>query len=187
MVCLVLVIILTAGCGATAQSSERPSKNATLSLPDYNATEEASSDEMRVFWDRSKSWEDPGNRSAMIASHTHAYHNPNNTHPVAVYTIPKKKYVGSHSVRSLSAPALAGLATESVDVRLPGNESGPTYSASLLDKSVTVRTVTGAGENATGHVTQVIRDDVIVVVAVAGGADRATVRRVLGGVSLYGA
>ena len=182
-----LIIALTAGCSATAQSAETPSRNRTLSLPNYEYAGSASSEENRVFWDRSKSWEDPGNRSARIVSYTHTYRNLNDTDTVAVYTIPRKKYVGSDSVRSLSAPELADLATGLVDVRLPGNESGPTYRASLLDRDVTVRTITDAGGNATGHVTRVIRDDVIVAVAVAGEANRTTVERVLGNVSLYGA
>jgi hypothetical protein len=183
----VLVIALAAGCSATAQSAETPSKNATLSLSNYEHEGAASSDEVRSFWDRSKSWEDPGNRSARITSHTHTYRSLNDTNTVAVYTIPRKKYVGSDSVRSLSAPELADLITGSVDMSLPGNESGPTYRASLLDKDVTVRTVTDAGGNATGHVARVPRDDVIVAVRVAGGADRTTVRRVLDSVSLHGA
>jgi hypothetical protein len=90
-------------------------------------------------------------------------------------------------VRSLSAPELADLATGAVDVSLTGNNSGPTYNASLLDTGVTVRTVTDAGSTTTAHVARVARDDVIVVVAVAGGADRTTVERVLGGVTLHGA
>jgi hypothetical protein len=183
----VLIIALVAGCSATAQSPETPSRNGTLSLPNYEHAGSASSEENRVFWDRSKSWEDPGNRSAMIASHTHTYRNLNDTDTVAIYTIPRKKYVGSDSVRSLSAPELGDLITGSVDVGLPGSESGPTYRASLLDRDVTVWTVTDAGGNATGHVTRVTRDNVIVAVAVAGGANRTTVERVLGNVSLHGA
>jgi len=177
-----VVLLLAAGCSTTAQPPDAAASNATLSLSGYEDAGNASAVERRTFWDRSKSWEDPGNRTARVASRTHAYRNTSGADSVVVYTTPARRYVGEDRIRSLSALALAELATRSVGAPPLGNASGPTYRASLLDDDVTVRTVTDGGET-TAHVARVVRDDVIVVVVVA-GADRATVERVLGGVTL---
>lgn len=181
---LVVAIALTAGCSASVQSAEKPTRNATLSLPEYEHTGGASSVETRVFWDRSKSWEDPGNRSAPVTSRTYTYRNSSGTDTVVVYTTPNKRYVGPDRVRSLPAPDLADLATRSVEVRPSGTISGSSYRTTLLGTEATVRTVTHAEHNTTDYVAQGTRDDAIVVVVVVGGADRATVERVLDGVSL---
>jgi hypothetical protein len=183
-VALVVVVALAAGCSATAQPTDEPRRNATLSLQSYEQTGEASPVETRVFWDRSKNWEDPGNRNVTVTSRAHAYRNLSGTDTVVVYTTPKKRYAESDSLRSLPAPDLAELATRSVEVPPLGNDSGPTYRASLLEENVTVRTVTDTSGNTTGHVARVARSDAIVVVVVADGADRRTVERVLDGVTL---
>ena len=179
-----VVLVLAAGCSATAGAPDAPARNATLALDGYDQVEAAADVEGRTFWDRSKSWEDPGNRTAAVASRTHVYRNGSGGEAVAVYTVPTRRYVGDDRLRSLSAPALADAATRSVGLRVPGNDTGPTYDASLLDETTTVRTVTDGG-SATGHVARVVGDDVTVVVVVT-GADRATVERVLGGVTLQG-
>ncbi len=183
---LLLVLLLTAGCSATAQPPDAPTRNATLSLSGYEQAGGASSIERRTFWDRSKSWEDPGNRTARVASRSYTYRNRSGADSVVVYTIPTKRYVGFDRVRTLSAPALADRVTQSAEVPPLGNDTGPTYRASLLDENVTVRTVVDAGGNITGHVARVVRDDVTVVVVLMGDADRRTVRRVLRGVTLDG-
>jgi hypothetical protein len=183
---LVVAIALTAGCGATAQLTDEPTRNATLSLPAYEQTDGVSSTETRVFWDRSKTWENPGNRSVRVTSQTYTYRNSSGTDTVVVYTTPRKRYVGSDQLRSLPAPDLADLVTRSADVRPPGNDSGPSYRSSLLDEGVTVQTITHDPNDTTGHVAHATRDDAIVVVVVVGEADRSTVERVLGGVTLYG-
>lgn len=60
------------------------------------------------------------------------------------------------------------------------------HRSSLLDEGVTVQTITHEPNDTTGHVAHATRDDAIVVVVVVGEADRSTVERVLGGVTLYG-
>lgn len=185
-VALVVVIALTAGCSVTAQPTDEPRRNATLSLPSYEQVDEAAPVETRAFWDRSENWEDPGYRNVTVTSRARAYRNLSGTDTVVVYTTPKKRYAESDRVRSLSAPDLTDLATRSVDVPPLGDNSGPTDRGSLLDENVTVRTITDPGGNATGYVTRVARDDAVVVVVVAGEVDGPTVQRVLDGVTLSG-
>jgi len=185
-VALVVIIALTAECSVTAQPTDEPRRNATLSLSSYEQIGAAAPVETRVFWDRSKNWEDPGYRNVTIISRTHTYRNLSGTDTAVVYTTPRKRYAESDRVRSLSASNLTDLATRSVEVPPLGNNSGPTYRGSLLDRNVTVRTITDTGGNATGYVTRVARDDVVVVVVVAGEADRPTVQRILDGVTLSG-
>ena len=182
---LVVIVALAAGCSATAQVTDEPTRNATLSLPGYEQTDGVSSVETRVFWDRSKTWENPGNRSVRVTSHTYTYRNSSGTDSVVVYTTPKKRYVGSDRLRSLPASDLADLATRSADVRPPGNDSGPSYRTSLLGTDVTVQTITHDVNDTTDYVAHAARDDAIVVVVVIGEADQSTVERVLGGVTLY--
>jgi hypothetical protein len=182
-VACVAVLVLAAGCTTAALPTETPARNATLSLPEFERTDDATVVETRVFWDRSKSWEDPGNRSVNVTSRVRAYRDAGDT-SVVVYTTPRKQYVGDDRVRALSAPALADLATRSVGVGPLGDGSGPTFDASLLGRNATVRTVVDADGTTTGHVARVTRDGVVVVVVVAGGADRRTVERVLDGVAL---
>jgi hypothetical protein len=184
-VALVVVIALAAGCSATAQPTDEPRRNATLSLESYEQASEAAPVETRVFWDRSKNWEDPGHRNVTVTSHAREYHNLSGTDTVVVYTTPKKRYAESDSVRSLPAPDLADLATRSVGVPPIGNNSGSAYRASLLAQNVTVRTVTDDAGDATGYVARTVREDAIVVVVVAGEAEKPTVERVLDGVTLY--
>lgn len=183
---LVFVLALTAGCSASGQPADEPRRNASLSLPEYERTGAATSVETRVFWDRSKSWEDPGNRTGEITSHALAYRNSSGTDTVVVYTTPRKRYVGTDSVRSLPAPEMADLATRSVETPPLGDATGRSYRASLFGENVTVRTVTDAANGTTGHVTHIVGDDAIVVVVVVGDVDRTTVERVLEGVTLYG-
>jgi hypothetical protein len=185
--CLLGVLLLTAGCSTTALPTDEPARNATLSLSGYERTGTASPVETRTFWDRSKSWEDPGNRTAAITSRANTYRNASGGDAVVVYTTPTKRYVGDDRVRSLSAPNMTALATRAVESPAfsPDGEAGPGYPASLLDEAVTVRTVTDGNGTTTAHVAHVVRDDVTVVVVVTGDADRATVERVLAGVTLF--
>lgn len=184
---LLVVLALTAGCSTTALPTEEPVRNATLSSSGYERAGAAAPVETRLFWDRSKSWEDPGNRTAAITSRANTYRNASGADRVVVYTTPTKRYVGDDRIRSLSAPNMTALAVRSVEIPGAsfGNDSGPSYRASLLDEEVTVRTVTDDDGTTTGHVAHVVRDDVIVIVVVTGDADRATVERVLGGVTLF--
>lgn len=182
---LVVIIALTAGCTGAGQTTDEPERNATLSLPGYEQTGSASSVEERVYWDRSKSWENPGNRTVAAVGRTAAYANSSGPDTAFVYTTLNKPYVGPDRVRSLSAPELAGLATRSVETPPLGNTTGSSYRAPLLGEEVTVRTVARAPNSTTAHVAQGTRDDVIVVVAVLGDVDRSTVKRVLGGVTLH--
>jgi hypothetical protein len=185
--CLVVVIVLTAGCSTSALPAEQPVRNATLSLSDYERTGAASPVETRTFWDRSKSWEDPGNRTATITSRANAYRNTSGAEAVVVYTTPTKRYVGADRIRSLSAPDMARLATGATEAPTAplGNDTGRSYRGSLLGEEVTVRTVIDDTGTTTGHVAHVVRDDVIVIVVVGGEADRATVERVLDAVTLF--
>lgn len=178
----VLVIVALAGCGATAQV-DAPARNATLSVPNYERMGAVSSVETRVFWDRSKSWEDPGNRTGQVASRTDAYRNASGADTVVIYTTPKKPYVGDDRILSLSALETAALATESVGVEIRGSAEGSSYRASLLETEVMVRTLTDPEGTTTEHVVRVARRGVVVVVVVS-GADRSTVERVLDGVAL---
>lgn len=183
---LVVVIALTAGCSATGQPADEPKRNATLSLSGYEHTGGASSIERRVFYDRSRSWENPGNRTVVATSRASTYSNASGTDTAVVYTTLNRPYVGSDRVRSLPAPDMADLATRPVETRPLGNASGSSYRAVLLDEEATVRTVTRAGDETTAHVAHVTRDDAIVVVVVVGDVDRSTAERVLGGVTLRG-
>lgn len=183
---LIVVVALTAGCSATGQPADEPKRNATLSLSDYEHAGGASSVERRVFYDRSKSWENPGNRTVMATSQVSTYSNASGTDTAVVYTTLNRPYVGSYRVRSLPAPDMADLATRPVETRPLGNASGSSYRAVLLNEEVTVRTVTPAVDETTAHVAHVTRDDAIVVVVVVGDVDRSTVERVLGGVTLRG-
>ena len=76
---LVLVIVLAAGCSATGQPADEPERNATLSLSGYEHTGSASSVEKRVFYDRSKSWENPGNQTVIATSYASTYSNASGT------------------------------------------------------------------------------------------------------------
>lgn len=185
VVFVIVVVALTSGCTVNTQSTIEPTSNATLSLSGYERTGGASSVENRTFWDRSKTWENPGNQTAVVTSRANAYRSSNSTDTVIVFTTPKKKYVGADSVRSLSAPDLASLATRGVKTPSLGNHSGPTFQSSLFDRQVSVWTLTDPGDDTTGYVTRVVHKETIVVVVVAGGADRATVELVLGGVVPY--
>jgi hypothetical protein len=82
---------------------------------------------------------------------------------------------------------MAGLATGSTEVPTPplGNDTGRSYRGSLLGEEVTVRMVIDDTGTTTSHVAHVVRDDVIIIVVVSGEADRATVERVLNGVTLF--
>lgn len=181
---LIVLVALTAGCSATGQPADETERNATLSLPGYEQTGDASPVETRFFWDRSKSWENPGNRSVTVTSHAATYSNLSGTDTAVVYTTLNKPYVGSDRLRSLPAPDLADLATRSVETRPIGNTSDSSYRATLFDNEVTVRTVTDAGNDTTVHVAQGTRGDALVVVVVAGDVERSTVDRVLGSVTL---
>lgn len=183
-VLLSLVIILTAGCSATGESADERGSNATLSLPGYEQADSGSSVEERVFWDRSKSWEHPGNRTVTVVSHAAAYSNASGTDTAVVYTTLNKPYIGSDRVRSLPAPALAALATRSVETRPLGTTIESSYRSSLLGEEVTVQVVTGGVNGTTAHVTHGTRDSAVVAVVVVGDVGRTTVERVLDSITL---
>jgi hypothetical protein len=177
-----VVLVALAGCGASAGPVE-PADSATLSVSGYERTERVTSNGTRVFWDRSKSWEDPGNRTVTVTSHTETYRNASGDDAVVVHTLPKKPYVGADRVRAFSGTELAALATGPVAVRPRGVAEGATYRASLLGTEVTVRTLTDEDGTVTEHVARVAQRGVIVVVVVS-GADRPTAERALDGVTL---
>jgi len=182
----VVLLVLTAGCGTTAQLTDEPARNATLSLSGYERTADAAPVETRAFWDRSSTWEDPRVRNVTVTSRTHTYRNVTGADAVVVYTTPKKPYVKADRPRSMSPVELAGLATRSVDTPPLGTDSREAYPASLLDTNVTVRALTGADGTPTGHVAHATTSDAVIVVVVVGDADRRTVGRVLGRVTMYG-
>ena len=181
---VVVILVLTAGCGTTAQPTDEPVRNATLSGDEPTA--DASPVEIRAFWDRTSNWEDPDVRNVTVTSRARTYHGVTGADAVVVYTTPKKPYVRADRPRSMSPPELAALATRSADVSPTGTDSRPAHAASLLDRNVTVHTLTDADGTATGHVASVATSDAVIVVVVAGDADSRTVGRILDGVTLSG-
>lgn len=179
------LLVVTAGCGTTAQLTDEPRRNATLSSG-YGSTANVSPVETRAFWDRSSTWEDPRVRNVTVTSRTNAYRNLSGADAAVVYTTPKKPYVKADRPRSMSPAELADLATRSVDVAPVGSESRRAYPASLLDGNVTVQALVDADGTTTGYVAHATTSDAVVVVVVVGDADRATVERVLGRVTMYG-
>jgi len=173
------MVALLAGCTTSAQPAIAPAGNATLALAEYEHTSETSAVETRTFWDRSKTWEDPGNQTATVTSQAHTYHNATGRDTVVVYTTPKKRYVGGDQIRSRSPAELALRATRSVETPPIGNETGPSYQASLLAKTTTVQEISHRTNDTTDYVAYTTRDDVIVIVVVFDGADRSSVDRVL--------
>ncbi len=178
------LLVLAAGCGATAQPTDEPVRNATLSGHDPAA--DASPVETRAFWDRTSNWEDPRTRNATITSRTRTYHDVHGADAVVVYTTPKKPYVRADRPRSMSPAGLAALATRSADVPPVGTDSRPAGTASLLGGNVTVHALSGAGGADPGRVASTTTNDAVVVVVVIGDADPQTVERVVGGVTMYG-
>ena len=164
--------------------TDTSTRNATLSLSNYEQVEAVSPVETRRFWDRSSNWEDPHEQNITVASRAYAYRTTDGNATAVVYTTPKHPYASPDRIRSYAAPALAELATRSISVRSLGNESGPSYRASLLDATVTVRTVVDGAGTTTAHVARVTDDGRIVVVVVTGSVDSDTVERVLDGVTL---
>jgi hypothetical protein len=185
-VAVVALILLTAGCGATAEPTDEPQRNATLSLSGYDPAANASPVTERAFWDRSSTWEDPRVRNVTVTSRTHTYRNLSGADAVVVYTTPKKPYVQADRPRSMTPGELAALATRSVDTPRLGTDSRPAGSASLLDQNVTVQALSDAGAPTTGHVAHITTSDAVVIVVVVGDADDRTIERVLDGVTLYG-
>lgn len=180
----VVLLVLTAGCGTTAQETDEPVRNATLSVSGYDPIADASPVETRAFWDRTSNWEDPDVRNVTVTSRTRTYHNLSGADTVVVYTTPKRPYVQADRPRSMSPVELAALATRPVDVDPAGTDSRPGHTASLLDRNVTVHTLTDVDGITTGYVASVATSDAVVVVVVDGDADSRTVDRVLGGVTL---
>ena len=178
------LLVLAAGCGASAQPTDEPVRNATLS--GHEPTADASPVETRAFWDRTSNWEDPRTRNATITSRTRTYHDVGGADAVIVYTTPKKPYVRADRPRSMSPAELAALATRSADVPEVGTDSRPAGPASLLGRNVTVHALSGAGGPAPGHVASTTTTDAVVVVVVIGDVEKRTVERVLGDVTMYG-
>ena len=178
-----VLVVLTAGCGTTAYPTHEPEQNATLS--GYDPGSGASPVETRAFWDRSSNWEDPDVRNATVTSRAYTYRNVSGGEAV-VYTTPKRPYVESDRPRSMSPVELAALATRSVDTPSPGTDSRQVFTGTLLDREAPVRAVTDGDGPTTGYVAHVVTSDavVVVVVVVTGDADRRTVERVLGNVTL---
>jgi hypothetical protein len=181
-----VLLVLTAGCGTTAELTDTPSGNASLSVAGYEPIADTSPVETRAFWDRSSTWEDPRVRNVTVTSRTRTYHNASGADTVVVYTTPKKPYVKADRPRSMSPAELAALATRSVDLPALGPDSRPTRDASLLDRNVTVHTLSTSDGTPTGHVASVATSDAVVVVVVLGDVDAGTLERVLAGVTLYG-
>jgi hypothetical protein len=181
---VVVLIVLTAGCGTTAHPTDEPRRNATLSLSGYEPASDASPVETRAFWDRSSNWEDPRVRNATITSRTYTYRNLSGTETVVVYTTPKKPYVKSDRPRSMSPVELVDLATRSVDTPSLGTDTRNASSGTLLDREVPVRALTDGDGPTTGYVAHGVTSDAVVIVVVTGDADRRTVGRVLGNVTL---
>ena len=177
-----VLVVLTAGCGTTAYPTDEPVRNATLSGSEPAAG--ASPVETRAFWDRSSNWEDPRVRNATVTSRTHVYRNVSGADGVVVYTTPKKPYVKADRPRSMSPVELAALATRSVETPSPGTDSRQVFTGTLLDREVPVRALTDGDGPTTGYVAHVANSDAVVVVVVTGDADRRTVERVLGNVTL---
>ena len=180
------LLVLTAGCGATAQPTDEPVRNATLS--GHEPTADASPVETRAFWDRTSNWEDPRTRNATITSRTRTYHDVRGADAVVVYTTPKKPYVQADRPRSMSPAELAALATRSADVPAVGTDTRSAGTAPLLDRTVTVHALSGADGAAPAptpaRVATTATSDAVVVVVVVGDADPQTVERVLGGVTM---
>ena len=61
-----VLLVLTAGCGTTAQPTDEPVRNATLSGDEPTA--DASPVAIRAFWDRTSNWEDPDVRNVTVTS-----------------------------------------------------------------------------------------------------------------------
>jgi hypothetical protein len=180
-----VLLVLTAGCVTTAdQPTETTTRNATLSLTGYDRTASASPVETRLVWDRSESWENPGEQNVTIVSRAHAYRGVERADTVVVYTTPAEQYVGPDHLRSMSASRLAALATRSVDAQPVGTTPGGNYTARLLGDNTTVRTLSDAETTRTTHVAYTVDDQTFVVVVVSGETDRSTVGRVLEGVRL---
>jgi len=182
----VVLLVLTAGCGTTAELTDEPGLNATLSASGYERTADESPVETRAFWDRTSNWEDPDVRNLTVTSRTRAYHNLSGADTVVVYTTPKRPYVEADRPRSMSPVELAALATRPVEIGPVGTDSRPSHTASLLDRNVTVHALTDTDGTTTEHVASVATGDAVVVVVVVGDADRRTVDRALGGVTLSG-
>ena len=176
-------MLLTAGCGTTAELTDEPRRNATL--PGQEPTANASPVAERAFWDRSSTWEDPRVRNVTVTSRTYTYRNLSGADTVVVYTTPKKPYVQADRPRSMSPAELAALATRSVESPPPGTDSRPTGAAPLLDRNVTVQALSDA-EGPTSYVAHATTSDAVVIVVVSGDADDRTIERVLDGVTLYG-
>ena len=182
-VAVVALILLTAGCGTTAELTDEPRRNATLS--GYDPAANTSPVAERAFWDRSSTWEDPRVRNVTVTSRTYTYRNRSGADAVVVYTTPKKPYVQADRPRSMSPVELAALATRSVDSPPLVTDSRPAASASLLDRNVTVQALSDAGDT-TGYVAHATTSDAVVIVVVSGDADDRTIERVLDSVTLYG-
>lgn len=178
------LLVLAAGCGASAQPTDEPVRNATLS--GHEPMADASPVETRAFWDRTSNWEDPRTRNATITSRTRTYNDVGGADAVVVYTTPKKPYVRADRPRSMSPAELAALATRSTDVPEVGTDSRPADTASLLGRNVTVHALSSAGGADPAHVASTTTNDAVVVVVVTGDVGPRTVERVLGGVTMYG-
>lgn len=181
---VVALVVLTAGCGTTAYPTDEPEQNATLS--GYDPASDVSPVETRAFWDRSSNWEDPDVRNATVTSRAYTYRDLGGPDAAVVYTTPKKPYVESDRPRSMSPVELAALATRSADTPLPGTDTRQVFSGRLLDREVPVRALTDGDGAPAGYVTHVATSDAVVIVVVVGDADRRTVTRVLGNVTLHG-
>lgn len=187
LVVVVALVALTAGCTAGADRPvQTPERNATLSLSGYEQTRVVSTVETRGVWDRSKNWEDPGERNMSIHSRAHAYRAPGDTDPasVVVYTTPNLRYTGADRLSSMSPADLAALATGPVGDAPTGTARNGSHTARLLGDRVSVRTLVDASGDPTAHVATATDPGVAVVVVVSGETDRATLDRVLEGVTL---
>lgn len=181
---MVVGLVLLAGCGTTVQETDKPTRNATMSLSGYERTADVSPVEMRMFWDRTSNWEDPQNRSVRVSSRARTYDNVSGADTVVVYTTPEKTYAGEYRIQAMSPADRARMATESVEFPSFGNETQRNYTASILDRERTVRVLPGAAGTPV-HVTHTARNDAVVVVVIS-GANRSTVERALGSVSFRG-
>lgn len=177
LVLLTTWLVFTAGCAATTQLTDEPTRNATLS--GASLIDDASPVTTRAFWDRSSNWEDPRPRNATITSRTRTYDDGRGTDAVVVYTTPKKPYVKADRPRSMSPPQRARLATAAADVPAVGANSRPVATASLLGQRVTVHALSGPAAPGAAAVASVATSDAVIIVVVFGTTDIETVRRVL--------
>jgi hypothetical protein len=187
LVVAVALVALTAGCTAGADRPvQTPERNATLSLSGYERTHTVSTVETRGVWDRSKNWEDPGERNMSIHSRAHAYRAPGDTDSpsVVVYTTPNVRYTGADRLSSMSPADLAALATTPVGDAPAGTARNGSHTARLLGDRVSVRTLVDPSGTPTAHVATATDPGVAVIVVVSGEADRATIDRILEGVTL---